>query len=146
MPTTYSCPIIDCTWQHRDNGPQPLGFDPTPDDVNAQAVLHAATVEHAVRAHYESHDAEEWVTLVAKLKHELAARPAPQLCVGCLSDRWQAEQAKQAGVLPPMMPPLNPALTVVEGNALCRAHLTFGAPAEPQLPGRTRSGLIVDGL
>jgi hypothetical protein len=134
MPTTYSCPIVDCTWTCRDNGPQPLDGEPSEDELHAQLAFHQATVEHALRTHYEEHDAEAWVTLVASLKQELASRPTPQLCVGCLSDRWQAEQAG----LP--LPPQNVAVTTVEGNALCRAHLTFGAP---QIPGRTPGGLIL---
>lgn len=140
MSQTYNCPILDCAWKHLDEGPQPLADGATDDDLNAQAVLHQATVEHALRAHYESHDAEQWVTLVAKLQRELAARPAPLLCVGCLSDRWQAEQFADATA---PLPPLNPAATVVDGNAVCRRHLQFGTPEPVQLPGRTRAGLIV---
>lgn len=139
MPTTYTCPILDCTWTHVDTGPQPLGFDPTPDDVHAQAVLHDATVEHAIRAHYETHDTEAWALAVNALHQELAARSAPLVCVGCLSDRWQAEQAQGRSAL---LPPISPAVTIVDGSASCRRHLSFGAP---QIPGRTAAGLILGG-
>lgn len=148
MPATYNCPITDCTWTCRDEGPQKLDGEPSEDELHAQAAFHQATVEHALRTHYEEHDAEEWVTLVAKLTAELAGRQV-LACVGCMGDRWQAEQQAQRGpaqALPPLLPPIVSAVTMVGGNALCRAHLAFGEPAaEPQLPGRTRSGLIMPG-
>lgn len=137
--TTYSCPIPDCVWTHRDEGPEAIAPSSelvmTPDEIHARNVLHQAAVEHAFRAHYETHEAEEWVRLVSKLHAELAARSQPLLCVGCLSDRWQA---KQAGL---EQPPLNAAVTVVEGNASCAGHVSFGAP---QIPGRTAAGIITD--
>ena len=139
MPTNlFNCPIADCTWTHRDLGPELLDYNASPDDVHAQAVLHNATVEHTLRAHYESHEVEQWVRLVSKLQSEFATRGKPLLCVGCISDRYEAEQAGQP------LPALNPAQTVVDGNASCLAHVSFGEPAV-QLPGRTRGGLIVGG-
>lgn len=139
MPTTvFTCPIPDCTWTHTDHGPEAITRSSelvmTPDEINAAAVLHQATVEHALRAHYETHDTEAWVTLVAKLQAELRGRQT-LLCIGCLSDRWQA---KQAGL---EQPPLNAAVTVIDGSASCAAHLSFGAP---QIPGRTAAGIITD--
>lgn len=86
---------------------------------------------------------------VSTLRQELAARTAPLACVGCLSDRWQAEQTAQRalGLLPAPfpLPPIHPAATIVEGNALCRAHLSFGPREADPLPGRTRAGLIIGG-
>lgn len=142
MPTTYTCPILGCPWTHRDDGPAPLPADATDDDTNAQAVLHDATINHALRTHYETHGVEEWAALVGKLQGELRGRQV-LVCVGCLSDRWQAEQAARGtggAPLGPVLPPLNPALTVVDGNAICRAHLSFGPPP---IPGRTPGGLVL---
>lgn len=136
MPLVYNCPIIDCAWQHQDDGPAPLADGATDDDLHAQAVLHQATVEHALRAHYETHDTEAWVRTVSELHAELAARTVPLLCVGCLSDRHQAQQAGRA------LPPQNPAQVIVNGSGLCVGHLQFG-PAP--IPGRTPAGLIVGG-
>lgn len=137
MPTTYNCPVLGCPWTHTDPGPQSLADDASPDDVQAEAVLHGATVEHAIRAHYETHDTEAWALTVNALHQELAARSAPLVCVGCLSDRWQAEQFADRTA---PLPPISPAVTVVDGNASCRRHLQFGAP---QIPGRTAAGIIL---
>lgn len=135
----FTCPITDCAWTHRDEGPNLLLYTDltTEDEAHAQAELHQATVEHTLRVHYESHDVEDWVRLVAKLQGELTARGKPLLCVGCLSDRWQAAESGPAGAA---LPPLHPALTILEGNALCGSHLSFGAPA---IPGRTPGGIIL---
>lgn len=138
MSTTYSCPVIDCTWTHTDTGPQPLPGRPGPDEQHAQNVLHDATVEHAIRAHYETHDADAWARTVQALHAELAARNAPMLCAGCLSEQ---HEARQAGAKPP--PPLNPVQVIVGGTGSCLGHLSFGAG--PQIPGRTRGGLILGG-
>lgn len=139
MSQTFTCPVLDCAWTHTDHGPEPVAASSalvmTPDEINATTVMHQATVEHTLRAHYETHDAEQWVRTVSKLHQELAARSKPLLCVGCLSDRWQA---KQAGL---EQQPLNAAVTVVDGDAYCAGHLQFGAP---QIPGRTAAGLITD--
>lgn len=129
----FTCPITDCAWTHRDEGPQLLNLT-TEDDVHAQAVLHNATVETTLRVHYESHDVEDWVRLVAKLQGELTARGKPLLCVGCISDRHEAKQAGQP------LPGLNPVQVIVDGDGSCLGHVSIGAPA---IPGRTPGGLIL---
>lgn len=136
MPAIYSCPIIDCTWTHHDEGPQPLDADATPDDVNAQNVLHGATVEHAIRAHYETHDAEAWFRTVQALHAELAAREEPLLCVGCLADRHAAQAAGKP------LPPQNHARVIAGGSGMCLGHIQIGPP---QIPGRTAAGIILGG-
>lgn len=146
MSTVYNCPILGCTWTCCDDGPQQLDGE-SEDEQRAHLAFHEATVEHALRTHYEEHEAEEWVRTVQALHAELAVRSVPLLCVGCLSDRWQAEQTAQRalGLLPAPfpLPPINPAATIVEGNALCRTHLSFGPREADPLPGRTRAGIII---
>lgn len=140
MSTVYSCPIPACQWTLADDGPEPPTHPITPQDAVALTDAHQSVIAAELGAHYETHAPPEWVMLVDRLRKELQTRTPPLLCVGCLSDRWQAEQQPQRGALPTMLPPLNPAFTIVEGNALCRAHLSFGAP---QIPGRTPGGLIL---
>jgi hypothetical protein len=149
MPTTvYTCPIPDCTWTRTDDGPEPIAEPITETDAEALADAHMGVVLAELGAHYETHGAPEWVMLVHRLKQELTGRQTI-VCVGCMGDRWQAEQAAQKaiGLLPaPLpLPPIHAAITTVGGNALCRAHLTFGEATEQPLPGRTPSGLIMPG-
>lgn len=150
MPTTvYTCPVPECTWTHHDDGPEPPNHPITPADATDLAAAHRSVVAAELGAHYETHPTPEWVMLIHRLRQELAARQIV-LCVGCMGDRWQAEQTAHnaVGLLPaPVpLPPVQHAITTVGGNALCRAHLTFGEPdTEQQIPGRTAAGLIVPG-
>lgn len=129
MPLVYTCPIIDCAWTHTDDGPAPLDPGATDDDQHAQAVLHQATIEHALRAHYETHDTETWVRTVSALHAELAARAAPLLCGPCV--QASADHAARGQDAPPPLP----AVTIAQGLALCnqRHRIIAQASAANQL-------------
>lgn len=132
MPDLFTCAIPSCDWTHRDDGPPPIPVEPGSDEAHAHATLHQAALEHALRAHYETHDTEAWVRCVAQLRAGLAGRDAPLLCVPCCAEVHGGQRDAA-----------NPAALVVGGDSTCLGHVQFGTG--PQIPGRTPGGLILGG-
>lgn len=134
--SSYECPIDPCAWLYE--VPQ-VRLDVLADPTAAFATQCAA-IEDAVRQHCESHDLEDWLRTVMGLREQLAAPSLGLACFGCIVARHTAQQQ---GVPAEQLPAVGLAEFVVEGRSLgmCHLNLTSG----PVMPGRTQSGLIVNG-
>jgi hypothetical protein len=138
--SSYECPIDTCTWAYEVPQMQ-IGRDTETADAFAAAFeQQAVAIETAVRQHCETHDVEDWLRTVMGLREQLAAPTLGLACFGCIVARHNAQQQ---GVPAEQLPVIGLAEFVVEGRSLgmCHLNLTSG----PVLPGRTQSGLIVNG-
>jgi len=132
----FLCPVDDCTWTH-DQPPMEIPDGVTEADLTDLSKLHNAQIEDILRTHYASHELEDWLRTVSRLKQGAEQRPPVMLCLYCHVDRHNA----QRDGLP--LPPLRPAQLIVNGAGACLGH--FEIVDGPVMPDRTPGGLVLPG-
>lgn len=132
----FLCPVDGCDWTHT-QPPMEIPDGVSETDLPDLSNLHNAQIEDILRQHYGSHELEDWLRTVSRLKQAGAARQPVLLCLYCHVDRHNAQRAG----LP--MPPLRPAQLVVDGNGACIGH--FEIVDGPVMPDRTAGGIVLPG-
>jgi len=134
----FVCPLPDCEWRHEAPAIYELPEGITADQLGEYSAKRTAGIEQALTLHFTGdHKTTDWVNEVSRLRTLLRERP-PLICALCFVDRHNAREAGQP------LPPQELAQLVVNGNAICPAHLSI-VDGPPPTPGRTGSGLIVPG-
>jgi hypothetical protein len=107
----YVCAITGCEWTYNVPAADLTAgaLDPSEGLPGAAAAFeaHVKAIEDAVRGHFETHTAEEWLHEFMGLRAQLQQRP-PLLCGACIAD------ARKQPALP-----ILPAATIASGMAIC---------------------------